>query len=136
MPTFLSEDWVAQAKAIRDEFKDVEIPVTHSIRANLVISGVPFGEGHVEAHFDTTQGTVDLGLGHIPGADFHVTMDYDTARAIIVEQDPQAGVQAFMAGRVKVKGDMTKLMALQQIGLPSVPSGDLQARLSTLTDPD
>jgi putative sterol carrier protein len=42
-----------------------------------------------------------------------VTVDYETAKAIIVDQNPQAGMQAFMAGKVKVQGDMTKLMAMQ-----------------------
>jgi len=32
-------------------------------------------------------------------------------RRSFVEGNPQAGMQAFMAGKVKVQGDMTKLMA-------------------------
>jgi putative sterol carrier protein len=45
--------------------------------------------------------------------DLTVTLDYDTAKAIFVDGNPQAGMQAFMAGKVKVQGDMTKLMAMQ-----------------------
>jgi putative sterol carrier protein len=48
-----------------------------------------------------------------------VTIDYATAKAILVEGNPQAGMQAFMAGRIKVEGDMTKLLALQ--GAPADP---------------
>ena len=134
MAKFLSEQWVDQARAIRDDFRGAEVPIVHRVKANMVVIDVPFGSGHVEAHLDTTEGSVDLGLGHVGGADFLVTVDYDTARAMIVDQDPQAGVQAFMAGKLKVKGDMTKLMALQQLGLPTIPSGDLQQRLQALTD--
>ena len=42
-----------------------------------------------------------------------MTVDYETAKAIIVAQDPQAGMQAFMAGKIKVQGDMTKMRAMQ-----------------------
>jgi len=45
--------------------------------------------------------------------DLKVTVDYDTAKAILIEGNPQVGMQAFMAGKVKVEGDMAKLMALQ-----------------------
>ena len=32
---------------------------------------------------------------------------------MIVDQDPAAAMQAFMAGKIKVQGDMMKLMAVQ-----------------------
>ena len=39
--------------------------------------------------------------------------DYDTARALIVDRDPAVAMQSFMAGKIRVQGDMMKLMALQ-----------------------
>jgi putative sterol carrier protein len=57
---------------------------------------------------------VKLDMGHLDSPDLTVTVDYDTAKAIFIDQNPQAGMQAFMAGKVKVQGDMTKLMAMQQ----------------------
>jgi hypothetical protein len=134
MAMFLSEDWISQAKELRDELKTERVQVTHMVRANMVITQVPFGSGSVDAHLDTSGGGVDLGLGHLKSADFTVTIDYPTARLILVDQDPQAGMQAFTTGRLKVRGDMTKLMALQQVGLPAMPSGDLQQRLQAITD--
>jgi putative sterol carrier protein len=62
---------------------------------------------------DTTDGEVKMDLGHLENPDLTVTLDYETAKAILVEGNPQAGMQAFMAGKVKVEGDMTKLMAMQ-----------------------
>ncbi|MBA2326097.1 MAG: SCP2 sterol-binding domain-containing protein, partial [Actinobacteria bacterium] len=38
------------------------------------------------------------------------------AKEVFVSNNPQAGMQAFMAGKVKVQGDMAKLMASQQQG--------------------
>jgi putative sterol carrier protein len=58
-----------------------------------------------------------MDLGHLDSPDLTVTTDYATARAIFLEQDPQAGMQAFLSGKVKVEGDMTKMMQLQ-IAMP------------------
>jgi len=58
-----------------------------------------------------------MDLGHLDSPDLTVTTDYATARAIFLEQDPQAGMQAFLSGKVKVEGDMTKMMQMQ-IAMP------------------
>jgi putative sterol carrier protein len=62
---------------------------------------------------DTSEGELKMDLGHTTGEDLTVTVDYATAKAIFVDGNPQAGMQAFMAGKIKVQGDMTKLMAMQ-----------------------
>ena len=36
-------------------------------------------------------------------ADLTVTVDYETAKAILVEGNAQAAMQAFMAGRIKIE---------------------------------
>ena len=54
-----------------------------------------------------------LDTGHIDPVDLKVSLDYDVARAILIEGNPQAGIQAFMSGKIKVEGDIAKLMALQ-----------------------
>ncbi len=82
---------------------------------NLVIGSVPFGEGTVEAHVDTSTGELLLDIGHIDPVDLKVSLDYDVAKAILVEGNPQAGIQAFMSGKIKVEGDIAKLMALQSL---------------------
>ena len=80
---------------------------------NQIITDVPFGDGTIDAHMDTSSGELEMDLGHLENPDVTVTLDYDTAKAIFVEGNPQAGMQAFMAGKIKVQGDMTKLMAMQ-----------------------
>jgi putative sterol carrier protein len=74
-----------------------------------------------------------MDLGHLDDAELTVTLDYDTAKAILVDGNPQAGMQAFMAGKIKVQGDMTKLMAMQQ-GTPTRPSRDRQAKIKEITE--
>jgi len=78
---------------------------------------VPFGDGIIQSHIDTSSGELVMDLGHLESPDLTVTTDYATARAIFLEQDPQAGMQAFLSGKVKVEGDMTKMMQMQ-IAMP------------------
>jgi hypothetical protein len=114
---FLSHEWLVEARAIRDEFRDRTTPATAlpAVRINHVITDVPFGDGELKAHTDTSSGTVETDVGHIDGAEATVTMPYLTAKAVMVEGNFQAAMQDFMAGRIKVEGDLTKLMAFQQL---------------------
>jgi hypothetical protein len=120
---------VEAARKIREE---VDAPTTapQPVKMNLVITEVPFGEGTVEAHMDTTSGSVELELGLLDAADVTATLDYDTAKAMMVDANPQAGMQAFMAGKIKLQGDMAKAMALQS----GPPNPDLTARIQAITE--
>ncbi len=112
---FLSEEWIGEVRKLGDEARaeggGAQIP--HQVKMNQVITDVPFGSGTIEAHMDTSSGEMQMEMGHLESPDLTVTLDYETAKAIFVDGNPQAGMQAFMAGKVKVQGDMTKLMAMQ-----------------------
>lgn len=110
---FLSDEWMAAARAIREKYAGQTDKVTQSLKINQVITGAPFGEGTVESYLDTSSGDVVMALGRVDEPDVTVTTDYDTAKAIFVEQDAAAGMQAFMGGKIQVQGDMMKLMAMQ-----------------------
>jgi putative sterol carrier protein len=130
---FLSDEWQAEAKKIREEFAGKGTAPPHSVKMNLVITEVPFGDAERNAHMDTTSGDVELEEGHLDDAELTVTLDYPTAKAILIEGNPQAGMQAFMAGKIKVQGDMTKLMAMQS-GTVDPAAAELQAALKAITD--
>jgi hypothetical protein len=121
------------AKAIREEYKGKGAPAAHVVKMNQIITDVPFGEGTVNAHMDTTSGEMEMDTGHIDGADVTVTLDYDTAKAIFVEGNPQAGMQAFMSGKIKVQGDMTKLMAMQS-GAADPVADELAKKIAEITE--
>jgi putative sterol carrier protein len=129
---FLSEEWLDEARSIRAEF-DGKGAISHAIRMNLVIGEVPFGDGIVDAHVDTTSGELVLDTGHIDLVDLTVSLDYDVAKAILVEGNPQAGMQAFMSGKIKVEGDIAKLMALQSMP-PDPVASEIAARILAMTD--
>jgi hypothetical protein len=132
---FLSDAWLDEARAIRAEFEGKTPPIAHSVRMNLVVTAVPFSEEDILAHMDTSSGEMVLDTGHLETQDLKVTVDYDTAKAILIDGNPQAGMQAFMAGKVRVEGDMAKLMALQATPAASDSSAaDLAARLRDITE--
>ena len=109
---FLTEEWVVAAKAIREEHAGDTPAPTHVVRMNQIITEVPFSDDPLHAHMDSSEGELKMDLGHLENPDLTVTIDYMTAKAILVEGNPQAGMQAFMAGKTKVDGDITKLMAI------------------------
>ena len=111
---FLSDEWLEEAKRIRHELSADAPPPAHSVKMNQVITEVPFGDGTINAHMDTSGGEMQMDVGHIDDPELTVTLDYATAKAILVDGNPQAGMQAFMAGKIKVEGDMTKMMVIQQ----------------------
>ena len=130
---FLSDDWLDAARAIRAEYEGRGGTIDHAVRMNLVVIEVPFGDGPIHAHADTSTGELILDVGHIDPVDLTVTIGYDIARALLVEGNPQAGLQAFMQGRIKVEGDIAKLMALQSAS-PDPTAAELAARIQAITE--
>ena len=115
---FLSEEWMAEARAIRERYAGQTSKVTQSLKINQVVTGVPFGEGTIESYLDTSSGDVIMEFGSLEDADVTVTTDYETAKSIFVMQDAAAGMQAFLGGKITVQGDMMKLMAMQ-VAMPT-----------------
>ena len=130
---FLSDEWMTAARDIREEFRGKTQPMTQSIKMNQVITDVPFGAGTIEAHMDSSTGEMEMELGHLSDPEVTVTVDYATAKAIFVDMNPQVGMQAFMAGKIKVQGDMTKLMAMQQTG-PDPVAAEVAGRIKAITE--
>ena len=113
---FLSPAWMEAARAIREKYADQATKVTTVIRMNQVITDVPDGVSDgptLKTYMDTSSGNVEMEIGELETPDLTITTDYDTARKLFVEQDQAAGMQAFMAGKIKVQGDMMKMMAMQ-----------------------
>src|SRR4051812_34115653 len=82
---FLSDEWIDAAKAVYDEYKGKTQPVPHAIKMNMVISEVPFGDGSVDAHMDTSSGELVMDKGHLDTADLKLGIDWATAKAIFIE---------------------------------------------------
>ena len=132
---FLSDAWIAEARAIRDRLGAGSAPAAPPVTVNLTVTGVPFGTGTVESFIDTTSGELVLDLGRLDAPDVSLTTDYDTARAIFVTQDPAAGMQAFMAGKVVVQGDMMKLIVLQSMSVADDTAREISEAIQQMTAP-
>ncbi len=130
---FLSDEWMAAAKGVREKYADQSAKVTTIIKMNQVITDVPFGEGTLNVYLDTSSGDVVMDLGALDAPDLTVTTDYDTARKIFVDQDQAAGMQAFMSGKIKVQGDMMKMMALQTAMPQDETAKKISAEIKDLT---
>jgi hypothetical protein len=131
---FLSDEWVEEAHRIRAEFAGKLPPVEHPIRMNLVVNEVPFSDEPLLAHLDTGSGELDLDRGHLENPDLTITVDYATTKALVVDGDAQAALQAFMEGKVRVEGDMGKLMGLVQGGGAEPAQQAFAARLREITE--
>ena len=125
---FLSDEWLAAAKAIADEHGGGAAPA--GVTLNVVVTGGP--QGDRELHFADG----NFGTGLLDDAPTKLTVPYTVARAMFVEGNQQAAMQAFMGGQIKVEGDMTKLMAMQQGGAGGADQAAAQAALQAITADD
>jgi hypothetical protein len=131
---FLSEAWIAEVKALRERYEGPLAKTPAPLRMNQHITDVPFGDGELQAHLDTTSGEVELEFGFLADADLQVTLDYETARAIFVDLDAQAAMAAFLSGKIRVDGDLTKLMAMQDLFSPSAQAIELAQAIREITE--
>ena len=128
---FLSDPWFDEVRRLHDAAGGAA-PEGAEVRMNLMIQSTPF-EDDLAMHLAVAGGRADWGKGHLADAEVTLTLAYDTARAIFVEGNPQAAIEAFMAGRIIVQGDITKLMVMQPTG-PGSPAGDLTKMLQEITE--
>jgi hypothetical protein len=135
---FLSPEWIAAARELRDEYaKDAPEPA-QSVRANLMITDAPFSTGEINGHIDTSAGGIAIDEGHIDDPELTVKTDYDTARALFVDRDPAKAMEAFMLGRILVTGDVSKVLAFASAPPPADPeqlamANEIARRLSDIT---
>ena len=118
---FLSDDWFGIIEKLVEDM-GAEAPAQADLLMNLVVTDTPFGaERHL--HVGARNGLGHWGIGHAPDADLAVTTDYETAREILLSGDPQAGLNAFMSGKVKIQGDLAKLLSTAQGAGTGAPAG-------------
>ncbi len=112
MIAFLSEDhFTAASEALSADpgFSDAIANVELSVQFD--VTGIESGD--VTYYFKVADGNVETGLGSLQGADVTVGSDYETSQAI---SKGELNVQmAFMTGKIKVGGNMAKIMMHQNV---------------------
>ncbi|MEX1037287.1 MAG: SCP2 sterol-binding domain-containing protein [Acidimicrobiia bacterium] len=110
MSKFLSEEWAQEATEAlnsHEGFKNAIGAADLGIQFNT--TDAPDGE--VDYYLSTSGGNATLALGTLEGADVTVKQNYDTAAAI-AKGDLNTQT-AFMTGKLKVSGNLAKLMMHQ-----------------------
>jgi putative sterol carrier protein len=107
---FLSEEWM---KAVQDSLNSNETFKSAAGSQNAKVQQVvTTPEGEQRYWFKLESGQATLGAGDSPDAvDATITQDYETAVAI--SKNELSGTAAYMSGKLRVSGDLMKLMQLQ-----------------------
>lgn len=129
---FLSDEWLTAVRELRDEYVADGATAPVALAVNLVVTHAPFGDGDVLAHVDTSKGGLVIDEGHLGTADLLIKVDWATAKALLVDGNPQAAMGAFMEGKIKIEGDVGKLMALQS-GIVDGATQEAAVRIRALT---
>jgi alkyl sulfatase BDS1-like metallo-beta-lactamase superfamily hydrolase len=127
MAKYLSQEWLDQGRKLAES--QPERPGA-SARMQYVVTGGPDGE--IKYYWVLENGKLnESSRGEIGDADFTMTMTYeDSVKVQKGELDANA---AFMQGRVKVAGNMGKLMTLMPLTM-SPEYKQLQEQIRDLTD--
>ena len=127
MAKYLSAEYMALAKELAQDFPETPGATVHM---QYVVTGAPDGEVKYYTVIENGH-TLEQALGEDPEADVTLTSSYeDSVKVAKGELDTNA---AFMQGRVKVTGNMAKVMAL--LPLTNKPEyKDIQARLLEQTE--
>ena len=109
MPQYLSQEWFDQFVTLA---ADQPARPGATVRIQYKVTGGP--DGDIDYYWIVDEGKIlDAKLGSIDGPDFTMTNAYaDGAKIQKGELDPTA---AFMQGKIKVAGNMAKMMALLPI---------------------
>lgn len=110
VPRFLSQEWIDELNAAAAHDPSVaELAAGADVTVQQTVTGGPGGD--VTYAVRVADDRVEIVPGPCPAADATITEDHTTATAISRgELTPQA---AFLAGRIRVSGNMTALVAHQ-----------------------
>jgi hypothetical protein len=122
---FLSDAWFDAVEALRDRAPAPPEEIA-DIAVNMVVTGGPDGDRAL--HF--ADGRFDRGL--VEGAPTTVTVPHRVARSMLVDLDPEAAITAFFTGEVRVEGDLTRLLELQQSAAMLMPTAEHLAFIGEL----
>jgi alkyl sulfatase BDS1-like metallo-beta-lactamase superfamily hydrolase len=127
MPKWLTQEWMDEQSTLAQD--QPERPGA-TARMQYVVTGGP--EGDIRYYWVLEDGHIrENRLGTLDDAELTLTQSYEDALRIQKgELDEQA---AFMQGRIKVEGNMAKLMALLPI-TSSLEYRELQSKIREITE--
>ena len=120
---FLSEEWAqAMTDALNSSEAFKKAATGQQARIQQVVTDSPDG-GEVKYYFTLENGDAEVSLGELADAEATISQNYETAAAI--DRTELNAQNAFMQGKLKISGNMMKLMQLQGVinAMPQAVSG-------------
>ena len=109
MPNYLTQDWLDEQRSIAQEFPERPGATAH---LQYVVTGGP--EGDVKYYWVVENGNLQASsLGEDPDAEVTITLTYEDS--VKIQKGELDETAAFMQGRLKVTGNMGKLMSLMPL---------------------
>lgn len=109
---FLSDEWMSEVSNALNSHEGFQNAAKgQSAKLQQVVTGAPDGEVHYG--FVVDGGKVALTRGDIEGAEATINQDYDTAAKL--SKGELQGQAAFMQGKLKISGNLMKMMQLQGV---------------------
>src|SRR5437899_6735683 len=100
---FLSDPWFEAVEGLRSEAPEPPAAMKDLV-INVVVQGGPDGDREVNMSGG------QFGMGLVDSAPTKLSVPYDVAKAIFIEGNPQAAMQACMTGQSKSERDMINIM--------------------------
>jgi putative sterol carrier protein len=120
---FLTEEWASTMTDALNSSEDFKKAASgQQVKLQQVVTDAPDG-GEAKYYFTLSDGTAEVAVGELSDAEATLTQSYDTAVAI-TKQELNAQ-NAFMQGKLKISGNMMKLMQLQGVfnAMPKAAEG-------------
>ena len=124
---FLSDGWFTQAEKIQADVNPPVPAAVQGLKINMQVTGGPSGD--VAFRLDNGR----MVKGHASDAPTKLVIPFAVAKAMLVDNNQQAAMQAFMSGQIRVEGDMAKLMQMQMAGAPSPEAQKVSQMIKEMT---
>jgi hypothetical protein len=127
MPKFLSDEWFAKVDELTKAATGLDIPrAMKDVVVNLAVST----DGR-EVLFCMNGGIIQK--GRAATADVEMSMPADYALAILIRGDWSAGMKGWVARKIKLSGNMRKLIPLQ-VYKPTASQDALRKGIESITE--
>lgn len=129
---FLTDEWFDEVAGVLALHGTAAAPDGADVIVNVEVTAVP-DSGTRTFHMGARENQPIWGQGHHETAEMAVVVDFETARSVLIGGDQQAALSAFLSGKVRLQGDMTRLMFLTQAG-GMVGNPEVIAAIQAITD--
>jgi putative sterol carrier protein len=119
---FLTDEWASAATEALNASEAFQQAA--GSQSGKIQNVVTTPDGEVKFYLKVEGGKAEGGIGEVENPDATITQDYDTAVALW--KNELTATAAYMSGKIKVSGDLMKLMQMQGI------FGTLPAAVGTL----